>query len=187
MSSARAVVAPPGGHGGLQDQVGITRQGGGVGELVVQERMEQVQPVLGQAEPGGHGVATARGQQPVPPGCEDGGAEVHPLHGPAGALDGAAAAGPGEGGAVLPLLDAPGHDAHHAGMPALAVDEQHGAAGFGLAVRGGVGGVHHRGLQGLALVVDRIQPGRQGAGLEPGPRSAAGEGPARPRRCGRRH
>ena len=68
--------------------------------------------------------------------------------------------------AILALLDAAGHDADHAGMPAGAVHHQHRASGLCLRVGVRVGGVEHGGLHILALAVDGVEPGGERAGLD---------------------
>ena len=53
------------GHGALDGEVGRARQGGGVGEAVVEEFVELRQPGGVQAEAGRHGVAAAGDQHAV--------------------------------------------------------------------------------------------------------------------------
>ena len=95
------------------------------------------------------------------------GAQIEARHRPPGALR-HAVGDPGDAGRpVEPLLDAPGDDADHAGMPALAPHQQRGMARRGLRLGRVHRGVQHRRLDLLALAVDRVQRAGQRRGLHP--------------------
>ena len=95
-------------------------------------------------------------------------AQVHPRLRAAGALADARRVQPDhQGGAAEALAQAAGDHAHHAGVPVGPGHHQHGGVGvageLGLGLAGG--GVQRLGLHRLALAVERVELGGQGAGL----------------------
>src|SRR5690606_24527013 len=86
---------------------------------------------------GGHGVATALGDEPGLDGRDDSGTEIDPGHGAAGACAGAIGGErDGEGGAVESLAQARGDETDNAGMPVGRSEDEDGrplpAPDFGL-------------------------------------------------------
>ena len=141
-----------------QQRTRAERAGDGLRQTLVEEIGERLDPVGGDRQPRRHGVPAARDEQAGILRREHRRAEIDAGDRAARALAHAVFVEcDHDGGAAGFLLEAPGNDADHPGVPARARDHRDRAVGPGGALR--LGGLLHQRLDRAAFLVQPVEFG----------------------------